>query len=133
MSDTISPELREKIDLVVEKAIVRLIEKASKDQSLEALIKTLIVEKVMSKLKPLMNRYIAKKIARSEEHTYELQSPDQLVCRLLLEKKKNRKNVLELAMCIPTRIDLLNASINTLNCAMYIVHHLNSTNYGPIN
>src|SRR5438552_13942454 len=27
--------------------------------------------------------------ARSEEHTSELQSPDQLVCRLLLEKKKN--------------------------------------------
>src|SRR5258708_24583282 len=28
---------------------------------------------------------------RSEEHTSELQSPDHLVCRLLLEKKKNRK------------------------------------------
>src|SRR5207244_5979560 len=27
------------------------------------------------------------RIARSEEHTSELQSPDQLVCRLLLEKK----------------------------------------------
>src|SRR5207244_8643712 len=27
---------------------------------------------------------------RSEEHTSELQSPDHLVCRLLLEKKKNR-------------------------------------------
>ena len=26
-------------------------------------------------------------IARSEEHTSELQSPDHLVCRLLLEKK----------------------------------------------
>src|SRR5258708_31713866 len=31
---------------------------------------------------------------RSEEHTSELQSPDHLVCRLLLEKKKNTK-------CIP--------------------------------
>src|SRR5258708_36682607 len=29
---------------------------------------------------------------RSEEHTSELQSPDHLVCRLLLEKKKNKKN-----------------------------------------
>src|SRR5258708_30726367 len=29
---------------------------------------------------------------RSEEHTSELQSPDHLVCRLLLEKKKNRSN-----------------------------------------
>src|SRR5258708_8586682 len=28
-------------------------------------------------------------IVRSEEHTSELQSPDHLVCRLLLEKKKN--------------------------------------------
>src|SRR5258708_14057136 len=28
---------------------------------------------------------------RSEEHTSELQSPDHLVCRLLLEKKKNQR------------------------------------------
>src|SRR5256885_9980758 len=28
---------------------------------------------------------------RSEEHTSELQSPCNLVCRLLLEKKKNRR------------------------------------------
>src|SRR5438552_13245679 len=30
-------------------------------------------------------------IERSEEHTSELQSPDHLVCRLLLEKKKKKK------------------------------------------
>src|SRR5438876_5773211 len=30
---------------------------------------------------------------RSEEHTSELQSPVHLVCRLLLEKKKNRKSI----------------------------------------
>src|SRR5258708_28798594 len=30
---------------------------------------------------------------RSEEHTSELQSPDHLVCRLLLEKKKKKENV----------------------------------------
>src|SRR5258708_11781830 len=29
------------------------------------------------------------RLLRSEEHTSELQSPDHLVCRLLLEKKKN--------------------------------------------
>src|SRR5438552_12188350 len=29
-------------------------------------------------------------LTRSEEHTSELQSPDQLVCRLLLEKKKTK-------------------------------------------
>src|SRR5207244_11017617 len=31
-------------------------------------------------------------LVRSEEHTSELQSPDHLVCRLLLEKKKNKRN-----------------------------------------
>src|SRR2546426_12464011 len=30
---------------------------------------------------------------RSEEHTSELQSPCNLVCRLLLEKKKNTKRI----------------------------------------
>src|SRR5258708_24869953 len=30
-------------------------------------------------------------IRRSEEHTSELQSPDHLVCRLLLEKKKTER------------------------------------------
>src|SRR5258708_9847447 len=29
---------------------------------------------------------------RSEEHTSELQSPDHLVCRLLLDKKKKKDN-----------------------------------------
>src|SRR5215216_8087317 len=33
-------------------------------------------------------------LLRSEEHTSELQSPDHLVCRLLLEKKK--KNVIRI-------------------------------------
>src|SRR5258708_38348650 len=33
--------------------------------------------------------YLTFGIIRSEEHTSELQSPDHLVCRLLLEKKKN--------------------------------------------
>src|SRR5690606_40915938 len=32
-------------------------------------------------------------IARSEEHTSELQSRENLVCRLLLEKKKNNMNI----------------------------------------
>src|SRR5688500_20253527 len=31
-------------------------------------------------------------LARSEEHTSELQSPCNLVCRLLLEKKKRQKS-----------------------------------------
>src|SRR5258708_31491555 len=33
---------------------------------------------------------VSAKTHRSEEHTSELQSPDHLVCRLLLEKKKSQ-------------------------------------------
>src|SRR5256885_1572696 len=37
-----------------------------------------------------MNKVPSDRKTRSEEHTSELQSPCNLVCRLLLEKKKNR-------------------------------------------
>src|SRR2546425_8704872 len=37
-------------------------------------------------------RFIEEYASRSEEHTSELQSLAYLVCRLLLEKKKKRKN-----------------------------------------
>src|SRR5207244_7611497 len=39
------------------------------------------------------------KIVRSEEHTSELQSPDHLVCRLLLEKKKKNKHNTDKEIC----------------------------------
>src|SRR5258708_2176675 len=48
-------------------------------------------------------------IWRSEEHTSELQSPDHLVCRLLLEKKKRS---------LITRTDETDASI-ALSCSAY--------------
>src|SRR5258708_12710309 len=38
--------------------------------------------------------------ARSEEHTSELQSPDHLVCRLLLEKKNKTTNNMDDALSI---------------------------------
>src|SRR5258708_11541003 len=38
--------------------------------------------------KVLTHRQLLADVWRSEEHTSELQSPDHLVCRLLLEKKK---------------------------------------------
>src|SRR5258708_20418729 len=38
-------------------------------------------------------------IERSEEHTSELQSPDHLVCRLLLEKKKTSKSTIHPYSC----------------------------------
>src|SRR2546426_5267551 len=37
-------------------------------------------------------RSVPRHSPRSEEHTSELQSPCNLVCRLLLEKKKNKKS-----------------------------------------
>src|SRR5258708_12376969 len=41
-----------------------------------------------SRCPPLRLRSLRRGASRSEEHTSELQSPDHLVCRLLLEKKK---------------------------------------------
>src|SRR2546426_7509827 len=42
-------------------------------------------------------------LLRSEEHTSELQSPCNLVCRLLLEKKKKNKNIVEVVVCTETQ------------------------------
>src|SRR5256885_10182855 len=39
---------------------------------------------------------------RSEEHTSELQSPCNLVCRLLLEKKKNKQYLITCSRVLPT-------------------------------
>src|SRR5260370_19093242 len=43
---------------------------------------------------PLLSRAEGEQNGRSEEHTSELQSHLNLVCRLLLEKKKKRKHTL---------------------------------------
>src|SRR2546426_1279807 len=42
--------------------------------------------------------------SRSEEHTSELQSPCNLVCRLLLEKKKNKTQLFLDYKTVPIRI-----------------------------
>src|SRR3989440_619146 len=46
-------------------------------------------------------------IARSEEHTSELQSRSDLVCRLLLEKKKNIFVILVVSFLLPTDARLI--------------------------
>src|SRR3989454_2541806 len=43
-------------------------------------------------VEPAESAVLSGKPSRSEEHTSELQSPCNLVCRLLLEKKKNHLN-----------------------------------------
>src|SRR5258708_14867899 len=44
---------------------------------------------------------------RSEEHTSELQSPDHLVCRLLLEKKKKKTRDNGFAIRMWTSVELV--------------------------
>src|SRR5437867_6424632 len=46
------------------------------------------------------DRRTVRAAGRSEEHTSELQSPYDLVCRLLLEKKKNIISIPFLSICI---------------------------------
>src|SRR5256885_1073681 len=48
----------------------------------------------------MLRRRIPRPMPRSEEHTSELQSPCNLVCRLLLEKKKNKELYTHLLSCL---------------------------------
>src|SRR5690348_18170874 len=48
--------------------------------------------------------------SRSEEHTSELQSPVQLVCRLLLEKKKQKSLLITDLTSIPILFSLITLS-----------------------
>src|SRR5256885_12558077 len=53
---------------------------------------------------------------RSEEHTSELQSPCNLVCRLLLEKKKKKES---------TRLSIASRVIYTNHtCRCHLIQHL---------
>src|SRR5258708_24737699 len=49
-----------------------------------------VARALLSYAQPSMADMIVMCSHRSEEHTSELQSPDHLVCRLLLEKKKKQ-------------------------------------------
>src|SRR5258708_38027867 len=53
------------------------------------LVYALVTTRLQHTLMTPRNR-TASLLVRSEEHTSELQSPDHLVCRLLLEKKKKK-------------------------------------------
>src|SRR5688572_31333803 len=47
-----------------------------------------------------------RRLGRSEEHTSELQSQSNLVCRLLLEKKKKNKNSNKISSTTPSRASI---------------------------
>src|SRR5438552_11762354 len=51
-------------------------------------------------------------VDRSEEHTSELQSPDHLVCRLLLEKKKKKTKQQYHPTSVENRNKLASRSVN---------------------
>src|SRR5438552_12050647 len=59
-------------------------------EKLQAAAKTVGISYITWHLLRHWHTTVTKKM-RSEEHTSELQSPDHLVCRLLLEKKKKKK------------------------------------------
>src|SRR5438105_11704774 len=58
---------------------------------------------------PVSRRNTSPRSSRSEEHTSELQSRVDLVCRLLLEKKKTQSSILHIVIrckpssCLPER------------------------------
>src|SRR5258708_29826416 len=58
-------------------------------EGVQSAIKAAGIEPQMAEVSMVPQTYV-KLEGRSEEHTSELQSPDHLVCRLLLEKKNNK-------------------------------------------
>src|SRR5256885_5882972 len=72
-------------------ALVRLTVRAQPLFAVSAHYPAVVAAAFMQRRKTLRN---ALKPLRSEEHTSELQSPCNLVCRLLLEKKKKTEDML---------------------------------------
>src|SRR5258708_26208338 len=61
--------------------------------------------------------------SRSEEHTSELQSPDHLVCRLLLEKKKKKgAHMTRLEPEQRQRVDRHTAQCRNVSYSSYYAH-----------
>src|SRR2546430_11305090 len=63
--------------------------------------------------RPESYRQLLGNVRRSEEHTSELQSQSNLVCRLLLEKKKEYHQYPHKRPFLPTLKALLHAPINS--------------------
>ena len=64
MEEEISSELREKIHKNVDRVFEKWLEKVSKDESIEGIIKVLMVEKVMNILGAMIRRTLVKKVAK---------------------------------------------------------------------
>src|SRR5258708_31420349 len=97
MSDTTKTQLE--LELVrlakrIEELVVTVEHLKEENRALRQLHESLSTERgsLLHKNEQVRTRVEAMigRLKRSEEHTSELQSPDHLVCRLLLEKKKQK-------------------------------------------
>src|SRR2546427_8705200 len=70
-------------------------------RSLVGLEAVVLLDRHPGELAPLPGELIVRAGERSEEHTSELQSQSNLVCRLLLEKKKNKNRLVTAAPTLP--------------------------------
>src|SRR2546430_5938484 len=66
---------------------------------------------------------VPRAVPRSEEHTSELQSQPNLVCRLLLEKKTSHRVVLESAGPLSPRIALPDRKSTRLNSSHLVISY----------
>ena len=84
MEEEISSELKEKIHENVDKIFEKWLEKTSKGESIEGIIKVLMVEKVMNILGALIKRTVIKKV-------------DKKVVKRRVDKfwEKNREMIME--------------------------------------
>src|SRR5256885_3531757 len=55
-------------------------------------------------------------VPRSEEHTSELQSPCNLVCRLLLEKKKYRERTISPQLHVSWQVQICRSTLSAPGC-----------------
>src|ERR1022692_1628917 len=65
---------------------------------------------------------------RSEEHTSELQSPCNLVCRLLLEKKK-KKSELQSPCNLGSQLLLQEEASTLTRCFLFCFHNVSTHDY----
>src|SRR2546430_12975871 len=61
---------------------------------------------------------------RSEEHTSELQSQSNLVCRLLLEKKKNKHMITRASLSCSASVYYLDTALRVSNTPDRVLAHL---------
>src|SRR5256885_6233400 len=72
-------------------------------------------------------------VARSEEHTSELQSPCNLVCRLLLEKKKTpAHSIFDLPRVLPSCVVNASTRNSRLSPVPWHIHGASGSTAAPV-